>query len=383
MSEAPPETHAPARRRPTALLALAALLLFAAVAGALAWRQYRDAKQTASTTRGRARCSRRPSSTPTSAGQIGALTSIAQAPVVVKRPTSRTCSRTSSACSRRTGTLFTGGLAWVNREGIVRVSTNSRDGAGHRRRCPTARTSGSAITTGAPFVSEGLTGRLLGEQVIATAVPTRDAAGKLTGVLIGTLRIKASTPSQSSLDLGFDGLAIIDRENQSILAGFVHPKRLEEPGTVRRLGDLGRALRHDGPRWRVGPRPRVRAREGARLDGDPRPAARRDLRGRAPHARPRDRAARRRRAARPRPAGLDLRAGARGARASSASARASGASATSRSTRSPRRCSGACSSTCRRSTRSTRPPATRPAAPASRSAATGSTCSAAPTASCT
>ena len=34
-------------RRPIALAALAALLLFAAVAGALAWRQYHDAQETA------------------------------------------------------------------------------------------------------------------------------------------------------------------------------------------------------------------------------------------------------------------------------------------------------------------------------------------------
>ena len=37
MTEAPPEPPAHSRRRPTALLALGALLLFAGVAGALAW----------------------------------------------------------------------------------------------------------------------------------------------------------------------------------------------------------------------------------------------------------------------------------------------------------------------------------------------------------
>ena len=67
---------------PIALAALAALLLFAAVAGALAWRQYHDAQQTAlNNARARAVLAR-PIFDIYFGGQIGTLTSIAQAPVV-------------------------------------------------------------------------------------------------------------------------------------------------------------------------------------------------------------------------------------------------------------------------------------------------------------
>ena len=125
------------------------------------------------------------------------------------------------------GKLFPGGLSWVNREGIARVSSSQEQPV---RIADVSDRSyfRQPIKTGAPFVSEGLTSRVTNQQVIATGVPTRDAAGKVTGVLVGSLLLKPSNPSQASLDLGFEGLAIIDRKGQSLLAGFVRPKRFEE-----------------------------------------------------------------------------------------------------------------------------------------------------------
>ena len=79
--------------------------------------------------------------------------------------------------------------SWVNRQGIARVSSNQEQPL---RIADVSDRSyfRQPIRTGAPFVSEGLTSRLTSEQIIATGVPTRDAAGKLTGVLVGSLLLK-------------------------------------------------------------------------------------------------------------------------------------------------------------------------------------------------
>lgn len=219
------ETTAPSGRRPYALVALAALLLFAAVAGALAWRQYDEAKDSAlDNARARAVLAGTVFDVYFN-GQIGALTAMAQAPAV-----QATDEQAMFAFFKRVqpakGKLFPGGLGWVDREGIARITTN-RPQPGNYGDVSDRSYFRAVMKTGKPFVSEGLTARLTNQQVVSIAVPTRDAAGELTGVLSGALLVKASSPSQASLDLGFEGLAIIDRKGQSILAGFVHPKRFD------------------------------------------------------------------------------------------------------------------------------------------------------------
>ena len=130
------------------------------------------------------------------------------------------------------GRLFPGGIGWIDREGIARLTTN-RPQTGSFGDVSDRSYFREVIRTGKPYVSEGLTSRLTNQQVVTSAVPTRDAAGKLTGVLTGSLLLEPSNPSQASLDLGFEGLAIIDRKGQSILAGFVHP---EEFDAIERFG---------------------------------------------------------------------------------------------------------------------------------------------------
>lgn len=220
------EPFAATARRPIALAALAALLLFAVVAGALAWRQYHDAQETA-LNNARARAVLAGSIFDVYfGGQIGTLSSIAQAPVVQAMDEAAMLAYFKRVQPPK-GKLFPGGLSWVNRDGIARVS-NSQDEPTHIADVSDRSYFRQPIKTRAPFVSEGLTSRITNQQVIATGVPTRDAAGKVTGVLVGSLLLKPSNPSQASLDLGFEGLAIIDRKGQSLLAGFVRPKRFEE-----------------------------------------------------------------------------------------------------------------------------------------------------------
>ena len=182
-------------------------------------------------------------------------------------------------------------------------------------------------------MSEGLTSRVTNQQVVATAVPTRDAAGKLTGVLVGSLLLKPSKPSaglarprlRGSRDHRSQG-SVAARGLRRIPSGFEEGKRFGN-------GRVGRPLRHrraSTAAAATSSRSRARTVPGWTVILDrPRSevfaAARRTL---VLEIAP----ARRRRAARPHPAALDRLARAfGGARRARARAR-SGGSATSRST---------------------------------------------------
>ena len=82
----------------------------------------------------------------------------------------------------------------------------------------------AVVATDDPFVSEGLVTRSANRRVVIMAVPTRDRAGQLTGVLAGALELKPSRTDQRSIDLGFEGLVILDRAGQQVsLASFARP----------------------------------------------------------------------------------------------------------------------------------------------------------------
>jgi serine phosphatase RsbU (regulator of sigma subunit) len=218
------EASAHRARRLLAMLALATLLLFAGIAGALSWRQYRDAQKTAlSEARARAVIAASVFNTYFD-GQIATLKSIANAPAVV-RIREPDMLAYFKRVQQKNGTQFDGGLAWIDSEGNVQVSTNQAQPG------PSANVSdrsyfATALHTGDAFVSEGLTARTTGRHVVVTAVPTRDAQGRISGVLAGTRLIRPSRPNAQSIDLGFAGLVIIDRRDQSVLAGFAHPRSL-------------------------------------------------------------------------------------------------------------------------------------------------------------
>ena len=52
------------------------------------------------------------------------------------------------------------------------------------------------------------------------AVPTRDAHGRLSGVLAGSILLKTVAESKQALDLGYGDLQIIDRNGHLLLAGL-------------------------------------------------------------------------------------------------------------------------------------------------------------------
>ena len=129
---------------------------------------------------------------------------------------------------QRNGKLFPGGLSWVNRAGVVRLST-LRPAPGDFAHVSDRSYFRAAVRTGQPFVSEGLTARLSHKQVFVEAVPTRDATGAINGVVTGTLQVAPNRGSKATLDLGFAGLAIVDRLKRAIVVGLVRPARLLAP----------------------------------------------------------------------------------------------------------------------------------------------------------
>ena len=212
-------------RRWLPLLALAALLLFAGVGGAPAWRQYRDS-QRADLKDARAKAAVAATVFDLIfAGEIGTLQSISQAPVVMKTDEPEMLTYFKRVLAKN-GKLFTGGLGWIDRQGKVRVSTNSQ------RPRPLADVSDRAYFRAAmrkrqPYVSAGLTGRSNHQHVVVISVPTVNSSGELTGVLAGSLLVKPTRPSARTIDLGYSGLAVLDRENQLVFSGFAHPRSLE------------------------------------------------------------------------------------------------------------------------------------------------------------
>ena len=259
------EPVAPSSRRWLPVFALAALVLLAAVGGALAWRQYR------ATERGDLRDARAKAVVAAAIfdtafkGEIATLQSISLAPVVVGRHEAGMLAYFRRVQPKH-GRLFTGGLAWIDRKGSVRVSTN-----GVRPGAPNVSDRGyfkTAMRTGKPFVSAGLISRTTHRRVIVIALPTRDLSNEITGVLAGTVRIRppTSASNQRTIDLGYNGLKILDRENQLVLSGFAHPKSLR---ALEHFGKATSGVRADttgldgkpghvvafafspGPQWKV------------------------------------------------------------------------------------------------------------------------------------
>ena len=128
------------------------------------------------------------------------------------------------------GGPFVGGLGWIDGRGIERVSTNPMLGSGLN--LSDRSYFKQVIATDAPFVSEGLAARGTRKHIVVMAVPTHDARGRLTGVLAGALLVNAFAISRGSVDLGFAGLSVLDRNGRAVLDDFSRPRNL---ALLRRL----------------------------------------------------------------------------------------------------------------------------------------------------
>ncbi len=214
---------------------LGGVLVLVIVAAALAWRQYADSRDAAlNQVRARAVLAGTIFDTYFS-GSLATLTAIAAAPAVVA-----TDQPAMTGYLKRVqpsgGKGFTGGIAWIDTTGAWRVSSTTPTAAAIVNVADRLYFK-SVMATDKPFVSEGITTRRSNEHAVVIAVPTHDASGRLSGVLAGVLLVGPSAgQSSSSVDLGYKGLAVFDREGQSVLAGFTRARntallaRLEKAG---------------------------------------------------------------------------------------------------------------------------------------------------------
>ena len=223
--------EAPPHRRRLLLSGLIAGLALVAVAGGLARHQYDDARQSA-VNDARARVVLATAMLDSYfGGELAILSTIAQSPPVRAGDTS-----SMRSYFRRIeppgGGPFAGGLGWADRQGVLHASSS----AGSERGLNLSDRSyfKTVMTTGSPYVSEGLASRVKHKRIIVLAVPTRDARGNLTGVLVGSLPIDGFRLNSGSFDLGFDGLAVLDRRGRAVLTGFERPPNAALADELRR-----------------------------------------------------------------------------------------------------------------------------------------------------
>jgi serine phosphatase RsbU (regulator of sigma subunit) len=205
--------------------ALAGVVVLVLLSAGLAWQQYVDTRDTA-LNGVRARAALAASVLDTYfTGQVGTLQAMAAAPAVVSLDLTAMDAYLERV-KPTAGKGFTGGIGWVDTRGVSRVSSTT---TGTVPGLSVADRSyfKTVMTTGKPFVSEGVTTRRSNERAVVVAVPTRDAGGRLTGMIVGAILVKPTPTSKASIDLGFAGLAIFDRTGQSVLNGFVKPKNAE------------------------------------------------------------------------------------------------------------------------------------------------------------
>ena len=126
----------------------------------------------------------------------------------------------------RNGKLFNGGLAWIDRNGRARVSTSA---TGKLPNVSDRDYFATTFTTGKPFVSEGLTSRVSQEAGHRHGGADARRAGSDHGRARRHAAHQADEASKPTIDLGYAGLVILDRKNQSILFDFAHPRSAPAP----------------------------------------------------------------------------------------------------------------------------------------------------------
>ena len=140
------------------------------------------------------------------------------------------------------GTIFTGGIGWVDRSGHVLASSSGGPAVDVSDRVYFKR----VTATGKPYISAGLVGRKLREPIVVIAVPTRDAAGRPTGMLTG--RDPADDARARKADAASGHQRPDDRRSRRAASALGPGARLE-PG----------AAHADPARWARGTSPMLRA----------------------------------------------------------------------------------------------------------------------------
>ncbi len=213
--------------------AIGALLALAALATVFAWRQYDDGKhQALRDVNARVVLASTVFDTYFS-GQLALLQSVATSPSVMATDT-----KAMAAYFKRVqppkGKQFTGGLGWIDLHGRVRASSS----VSKARPAVNVADRGyftTVLRTQKPYVSGGLVARSGKRRILVMAVPTFDSSRRMNGVLAGALKLTQSKSNKRTVDLGFQGVQIIDRDGQEITTpGFVQPENRALLARMRR-----------------------------------------------------------------------------------------------------------------------------------------------------
>ncbi|MDX6627941.1 MAG: hypothetical protein QOH00_187 [Gaiellales bacterium] len=235
----------PPLRRRLLVTGLVAGLALVGVAGGLARHQYDDARRSA-VNDARARVILASAMLDSYfGGELSTLGAVAESPPVLAGDT-RSMRAYFARIAPPGGGPFAGGLGWADVHGVLRASSSTSTEVGLN---VSDRSYFRAVTrTGASYVSEGLAARRTHRRIIVLAVPTRDARGELTGVLAGALFLEGFRINSGSFDLGFNGLAVLDRRGRAVLAGFARPRNaaLARELQQRQVGLLPNARGLDG-----------------------------------------------------------------------------------------------------------------------------------------
>ena len=184
-------------------------------------------------------------------GQLTTLAGIASSPEVVSGDAAA-MQRYFARVQPPKGKVFTAGLGWIDLSGKVRASSNPPPSSGPVD-VAERQYFKAVVATGKPFVSGGVVTKLRKQRAIVMAVPTRDGSGRLNGVLAGSLLLKQSRTSKQAIELGFEGLVVIDRNGRELtLKSFPQVENRQLLARMRRhsaevLGDAS-GLSGDGGR---------------------------------------------------------------------------------------------------------------------------------------
>jgi anti-sigma regulatory factor (Ser/Thr protein kinase) len=210
--------------------AVIGVAVLAGISALVIWRQYRDDQHSAVTDLNARVLLVGAVVNSYVSGGISTLDSIAAAPAVVTI-SPKAMDAYFKRLAARNGQIFNGGIGWVNSSGLVAasssgVSVNVADRLYFQR----------VMKTGSPYVSSGIVGKRLKQELIVVAVPTRNAAGRLSGVLTGAIELKTLGQSPQTRGLGFDGLTIVDRNGKLILGGLLPVANRTLLARIRRSG---------------------------------------------------------------------------------------------------------------------------------------------------
>ncbi len=114
---------------------------------------------------------------------------------------------------------FSQAMGWIDRTGHVRVPRAAATvDLGDRSYVR------AVLATGRPYVSEAIVGRIRSAAVIVFAVPTRDAAGDVNGVLTGVTRLADLNLLAPSLEVTGADVRLVDRDGNLLIG---------QPGSAR------------------------------------------------------------------------------------------------------------------------------------------------------